>query len=75
MLHKFKCLLQSNISEAISRQEITNAEINLNAGTNNVDQDCINPSEDDTNIYPSSIASFRREVDDAGELPGDSANR
>ena len=59
----------------VSRQELENVRRSSNVGPNADDQDCINPSEDDTNIYPPSSASFCRGEGEFIETTGNSDNR
>ena len=49
--------MQNSVSERVSRQESVISELRARNETNTISQDSINPSEDDTNLYPSSSVS------------------
>ena len=59
LILKYSFALQNSISEKISQKQVQSpTEICYQNGANITSQASINPSEDDTNIYPPSSASF-----------------
>ena len=68
-------LIQNSISRNVSRQENAHTQVRSCNDANISRQDSVNPSEDDTNMCPSSSVSFLPGGEDFNDRTGNSDNR